>query len=182
MTATQSARLDTLLRRAERAAADIAVAVNEGLLDAQMPPDVEVGQKYYNDGHKVHLAVVIHRRDDARNGLWVSTDGDPDKIVRLPIRRSDGTPFIAILSDSNPSGFAVIRLPGWLANGRTGEFARPPLVNAKRPQLCDRIQWTARQRADWAGIQKWLAIVNAPPRVRRRLQGNCGRNYRGSAA
>lgn len=171
MTAGPNDRLQGLLRRSERALIDIAVEVSEGILDAQMPPDVEVGQKYYNDGDKVHLAVVIQRRDDVRNGLWVSIDGDPDKVVRLPIRA--GGCVIGIRAHPDAPEFAVISIPGWLANGRTGEFARTPIVNAKWPQLFDRIQWTERQRSAWAAIRVWRDQMIDAPRVsslkRRRL-------------
>jgi len=140
----------------------MAAFVGEALLDMQTPPEVEIGEKYYRDDDLVCLAVVIHRRRET--GVWISTDGDQAKAVRIPTKV--GSRGIPINPLPNAPEFATVLLRGWLANGRTGDYARPPLVQARNPQLCDHVQWTERQRAAWGRVtsQRLRILAEAPLR------------------
>lgn len=128
------------MTRARRASAAVEARAIDMIQSWQLPPEVTVGETYYHPKERAYFAVVVHR--ESKDAVWVSTDGDPAKAVRLP-RKFISLPEVV-------RGFAAIGVPGWLANGRTGEYARPPIVQAKLPQLFGPIQWSERQREAWA--------------------------------
>jgi hypothetical protein len=113
----------------------VRISAEQIIQNMQTPPVVEIGEKPYRANDVVFFAMVIHRSNE--RAYWVSTDGNRDCEIRLPAR-------------AGSSVLAVHRH----ANGRHGAHARPPLVQARRPQLFDRIQWASAQREAWAWCVK----------------------------
>jgi len=143
-------RLDAIIKRLPAAAEAVRVSAEQIIQNMQTPPVVEIGQKPYRANDVVFFAMVIHRSYE--RAYLVSTNGNREEAIRLPER---GRSFkLAVNRHETVQQFCLMGVPGFLANGRTGKYARLPIVQASDPQLFDRIQWTSAQREAWAWCVK----------------------------